>query len=246
MITSDSGSDEAVVEDRHAPAGRVQLVSPSRAVAQVDHDRFVLDALLGERDAYARAVRAARRRRSASCLEPHQPRRSARRAPARAAAPRAWPRCERLAARRRVSAPVRRDTSVGLAASASSSPFGSSPYQVGTDRYSSTIRPRSKSRKRTTSPSSASATVTAPSRSESSRAKRPCASRSRSKHRVGDADPAAVRRRTSGCSSRGRNWATARSTLRPRRRSARASIARDSPVVRARRAAWRAPRAASP
>ena len=45
------------LEDGHL-ADRIELVQPGRAVGKVDHDRLVVDALLGERDPNTRAVRA--------------------------------------------------------------------------------------------------------------------------------------------------------------------------------------------
>ena len=47
------------LEHRH-PADGVQLVEPGGPVLEVDHDRLVRDALLGEGDPHAGAVRAAR------------------------------------------------------------------------------------------------------------------------------------------------------------------------------------------
>ncbi len=49
------------VEHRNAAVRRVQLAQPLRAIGEIDQRHVVLDALLGERDADARAVRAARR-----------------------------------------------------------------------------------------------------------------------------------------------------------------------------------------
>ncbi len=207
---SSAGSGIALLEVRHdhlrlrqdeakpssstgtRPRGGFSSIDPARAVTQVDLDRLVVDALLGERDPRTRAVRAAS---SVDQLHGSSPisraicsnSSAAGGSSAGVAAVRAMRRTSSREApvrpRRRASgwrrARVRRLSGARRTRSA----------PTGTRRPSGRAR---RCRKRTTSPSSASAIVTAPSRSESSRAKRPCASRSRSKHRVGDADPAVV------------------------------------------------------
>ena len=112
------------VENRDTAVGRVQLEQPLRTVAEVDLDRLVLDALLGESDPNTRAVRAPRR---VDQLHPSSPISAAicsYRSGGRSAGEAAVRIRRRTSSR---SAPVRRDTSVGFASSASSSPFDSSP-----------------------------------------------------------------------------------------------------------------------
>ena len=106
-----------------------------RAGREVDLDRLVLDVLLGEHDAHARAVRAARCvvEREHHGLHVPSARRSARGARAPAAARRATPPC----ARSRARAPGRRRSAArrpsGSRRARSTSPGGSGPWYSGTD-----------------------------------------------------------------------------------------------------------------
>ena len=146
--------DERVfLEHRHL-AGRILLVQPRGPVREVDLHRLVGEAFLREHDPHARAERAARGvvqrdhasspRTSAICAYSS---RAGGSSPGLAAV--------RATARTRAgSAPVRRETTVGFARSASASPGGSGPKYSGTERYSSTMRPRSWMTKRTTASSS--------------------------------------------------------------------------------------------
>ena len=121
------GQHEAVVEHRHRAARRVQVETHRGRSRRSTSTRLVLEVLLGERDPHARAVRAARGVDQLHGSSPISARdllvelAGAGGSSAGEAAVRAT---RRTSSR---SAPVSRATSVGFAASASSSPFGSSP-----------------------------------------------------------------------------------------------------------------------
>ncbi len=212
MITSDSGSTKPFSRTGTRPAERVQLEQPRGAIGEVDLDPLEVDALLGDRDANARAVR------TAGCVvelhgsSPISRARSLVQLRRRRQLAGRLGRSARPAARR----PGRRrsavTTSVGLAASASSSPVGSAAVEAGhrqvlVDHPAALVEAEAND----LAVSSASAIVTAPSRSDSSCAKRPCASRSSS--RTGSAIRIQLSvSRTSGFASRGTKCAIARST----------------------------------
>src|SRR6266540_566250 len=156
-----------LLEHRH-PAGRILLVQPSGPVRKIDRDRLVGNALLREDDPNACAVGAARSvverdhgcspRTSAICLYSSS---------AGGSSPGLSP-VRATARTRAASAPVSRETTVGFARSASASPGGSGPKYSGTERYSSTICPRSWMTKRTTAPASSVSRTVTPKRYESS------------------------------------------------------------------------------
>ena len=121
------GEHEGVLLEHGDAAGRVLLVDPTWPVGEVDLDGLVRDALLREHDPHARAVRAARGvvERDHAC-RPISSAICAYSSGAGGSSP-AVSAVRAIARTRAGSAPVRRETTVGFARSASASPGGSSP-----------------------------------------------------------------------------------------------------------------------
>ena len=213
MITADSGRTKPSSRIGTL-AARVQVVDPRRPVAQVDLDRLVVEALLGEDDPDAGAVRARGR-----VVQLH------------GSSPIIWrDRLVQLVGRRQVgaetrpcasrrrtssrSAPVRRATSVGFASSASSSPFEQLAVvgrhrQVLVDHASALVHAEAHDR----AVLERERDTTAPSRSrELAREARtaPRGRRRRAGRRSGSSR--SPRPRRVGAASRGTNWPTARWT----------------------------------
>src|SRR6185437_5417807 len=114
---------------------------------QVDLDHLVLEPFLGECDPSTRAVGTTKSVVQRQNQSTSTPKTSAIcRYKSSAGGSSAGDAAVRATARTRAgSAFVNRATTVGFAPSAITSPGGSSPWNSGTDAYSSTIEPRSKS-----------------------------------------------------------------------------------------------------
>src|SRR5206468_11329188 len=141
----------AVLLDHRHAASRVLVVDPRRTVGEVDLDRLELDVLLRKHDANARAIRAAggvvqrEHQPCHPCVASTMPSTSAICASSSAAGGSSdGDAAVRATSRTRAgTAPVRRETTVGFAPSATTSPGGRGPRYSGRDMYSSTAPPRS-------------------------------------------------------------------------------------------------------